>query len=97
MNNNRRNFIKNMGLTLGAASILKLEDLKGMEINDESIFNESAREVPIVNQSDVIVCGAGPAGVAAALSSARSGAKTTLIETHGCLGSMDCRLAYLDF
>ncbi len=37
---------------------------------------------------DVLVAGAGPAGVAAALSSARRGAKTALIETHGCLGGV---------
>ena len=36
----------------------------------------------------MIVCGAGPAGVAAALGAARHGAKTLLIETHGCLGSV---------
>jgi len=35
---------------------------------------------------DVIVCGGGPAGTAAALSAARRGAKTLLIEQGGCLG-----------
>jgi flavin-dependent dehydrogenase len=85
---NRKNFIKNVGLTIGAASILKLEDLRGMGIKDKNMFYESAGKIPIVNQSDVIVCGAGPAGIAAALSAARSGVKTTLIETHGCLGGV---------
>ena len=35
---------------------------------------------------DVIVCGGGPAGVAAAISAARKGVKTLLIERGGCLG-----------
>lgn len=35
---------------------------------------------------DVIVCGGGPAGVAAAVSAGRKGAKTLLIERGGCLG-----------
>ncbi len=51
-------------------------------------FQESARQVPIVEQTDVLVCGGGPAGVAAAIASARGGARTTLIEVHGCLGGV---------
>jgi len=39
-----------------------------------------------VSNIDVIVCGGGPAGFAAALSSARSGAKTVLIEKQNYLG-----------
>ncbi len=35
---------------------------------------------------DVIVAGSGPAGIAAAVSSARMGAKTLLIEWQGCVG-----------
>lgn len=37
---------------------------------------------------DVIVCGGGPAGWAAAVASARTGAKTALIEQQGCLGGI---------
>lgn len=35
---------------------------------------------------DVVVAGAGPAGIAAALEASRSGAKTALIERYGCVG-----------
>lgn len=38
------------------------------------------------HEADVIVCGGGPAGVAAAIASARKGAKTILIEQYGVLG-----------
>jgi hypothetical protein len=44
--------------------------------------------LPVVQEVDVIVCGAGPAGVAAAISAARAGANTFLIEVHGCLGGV---------
>ena len=37
---------------------------------------------------DVIVCGGGPSGISAAVSSARQGAKTALIERYGILGGM---------
>jgi hypothetical protein len=42
----------------------------------------------LVESCDVLVCGAGPAGFAAALSAARQGARVTLIEQHGCLGGV---------
>lgn len=51
-------------------------------------LTEPSRFVSVRGEFDVIVCGAGPAGVAAALSAARSGAKTMLIELHGCLGGV---------
>lgn len=51
-------------------------------------FSEASRSTPVVNQSDVMICGAGPAGVAAAIAAAREGASTTLIELHGCLGGV---------
>lgn len=52
------------------------------------IFHESARDVPVVEACDVVVCGAGPAGIAAAINAARGGAKVRLLEVHGCLGGV---------
>ena len=51
-------------------------------------YHEPAREVPIAEHDDVIVCGAGPAGTAAAIAAARAGAKTRLLEACGCLGGV---------
>ena len=53
-----------------------------------SAVHEPARDVPVVARADVVVCGAGPAGVAAALAAARTGARTVLIEAQGCLGGV---------
>ena len=47
-----------------------------------------SREVNFDDSYDVIVAGGGPAGVAAACSAAREGAKTLLIEATGALGGM---------
>ena len=58
---------------------------------DETVagkFNEPARELSLVEDVDVIVCGAGPAGLAAAITAARAGAKVRLFEVHGCLGGV---------
>lgn len=45
-----------------------------------------AKEYSFGGGYDIVVCGGGPSGVAAALSAARKGAKTLLIEQGGCLG-----------
>ena len=50
--------------------------------------SESARETPIVRRCDVVICGGGPAGIAAAVAAARAGAQTTLLEMQGCLGGV---------
>jgi hypothetical protein len=52
------------------------------------VLREPARELPLRDDADVIVCGAGPAGVAAAVSAARAGARTRLFDLHGCLGGV---------
>jgi hypothetical protein len=51
-------------------------------------FNEPARDIPLAEDADVIVCGGGPAGVTAAITAARAGAKVRLFEWRGCLGGV---------
>ena len=49
-------------------------------------YREPAREIPIVREADVLIIGGGPAGLAAAIASARCGARTVLVERFGYLG-----------
>lgn len=43
---------------------------------------EKAREIPVARKTQVLVCGAGPAGIAAAITATRHGAQTLLLEQH---------------
>jgi FAD dependent oxidoreductase len=49
-------------------------------------INEPARSLDVVAETEVLVVGSGPAGLAAAIASARAGAHTTLIDRYGCFG-----------
>jgi hypothetical protein len=51
-------------------------------------IREPERRTPVAAEVDVLVAGGGPAGIAAALASARHGARTLLIERYGYLGGM---------
>lgn len=51
-------------------------------------IEEAARKTPVKRRADVLVAGAGPAGVCAALAAARRGVDVQLIEVAGCLGGI---------
>ena len=73
----RRHFISAAFAGTAAAQTAPSEDHQ---------FDEPAQKIQLCDDADVIVCGAGPAGIAAAITAARAGARTRLFEVHGCLG-----------
>jgi hypothetical protein len=79
----RRRFLTTAAATAAAAG---LPHASGASHASTNTYHEAARDVPVVEETDVLVAGAGPAGIAAALAAARAGARTRLIETDGCLG-----------
>jgi len=56
-----------------------------MPKNNETV-RESARDIPVYKKVDVVVCGSGSAGLAAAVCAARNGADTLLVERNSFLG-----------
>ena len=49
---------------------------------------EPAHELPVFHETDVVVVGGGPAGFAAAVAAAKTGAKVALVERYGSLGGL---------
>ncbi len=45
-----------------------------------------AQTIPVLAETDVLVVGSGPGGLSAAISSARAGVETMLVERYGCFG-----------
>lgn len=84
----RRTFLK--ASALGAAWLLDAPPSRAADAATPKpgSVHEPARDISIAGEADVVVCGGGPAGVAAAIAAGRKGARTLLLETHGCLGGI---------
>lgn len=54
----------------------------------DKTITEPSRELKVCKETEVLVVGGGPAGVAAAVAAARNGAETVLIERYNHLGGM---------
>ena len=81
----RRQFLTTLAAASGAGAG---HVLPASQTTSAASFHELARDLPLNIDADVIVCGAGPAGVTAAITAARAGAKVRLFELHGSLGGV---------
>lgn len=80
----RRQFVRMAALAAGSTAL----QLAGTVSADPGTdpLHLPTRDVPLAGEYDVVVCGGGPSGVAAALSARRAGMSVLLIESQGQLG-----------
>ncbi|MFV1964556.1 MAG: FAD-dependent oxidoreductase [Pirellulaceae bacterium] len=91
MKTSRRDFMLTAaGCSLGAAATADADSSQSAEVDRPraGVVVVPEREVPVLAEADVLVCGGGPAGIAAACSAARHGAKVVLLERWPSVGGM---------
>ena len=66
----------------------KINDWMKEDKSMNRTYLEPAREIPVLDEVDVLVAGSGPAGFSAAVCAARQGAKTLLVEALGNVGGI---------
>ena len=65
--------------------------------HDARDLYEAARRTPLLAETEVLVLGGGPAGIAAAASAAAAGRATLLVERYGFLGGMGTAAGVTNF
>ena len=86
MKDNRRTFLKNMGLCSGVLLANQIGSLKGKDSDMQEIENNSEVYVTRKIDTDILIAGGGMSGVCAALAAARNGLKVVLIQNRSRLG-----------
>ena len=96
----RRSFISGIPLLSGSVFINSQSAHAGVTRKEHKVVEgeidfsdfptvvEPEQKIPVIAETDVLVIGGGPAGVAAAVSASRAGSKTILVERYNHLGGL---------
>ncbi|NLX96877.1 MAG: FAD-dependent oxidoreductase [Rhodopirellula sp.] len=84
----RRTFVKHIGAAAGAGLLFGAGPAATGAAESAAGQVRFARSIPIARAYDVVVCGGGPSGCAAALAAKREGLTVLLVEGQGQLGGM---------
>jgi FAD-dependent oxidoreductase family protein len=84
----RRMFVKRVGAAAGSGLLLGAQSAVPNEPASKAEQVRYERSMPVGRAYDVVVCGGGPSGCAAALAARREGLTVLLIEGQGQLGGM---------
>jgi 2-polyprenyl-6-methoxyphenol hydroxylase-like FAD-dependent oxidoreductase len=76
------------GRTFFQAEVFSAGRLTPRPVRPADMIEEPARHVPLFRCCDVLVVGGGPAGTAAAIAAARTGAEVVLLERYNHLGGL---------
>jgi len=66
----------------------KVRDNRSSAVLIDGKVIQPRRQLPVLTETDVLVVGGGPAGIAAAIAAKRAGAKVTIIERYGHFGGL---------
>lgn len=84
----RRSFVKRVGVAAGSGLLFGAGPNAANAAESETGQLRFERSIPVGNTYDVVVCGGGPSGCAAALAAKREGLTVLLVEGQGQLGGM---------
>lgn len=95
----RRDLLKLAGVTAVGAVLSGKNEVEAAEKISGDTISYNGKKIPVLYSVDVCICGGGPSGTAAAVNSAKNGAKTLLIERGialGGLGVLGCVYPFMD-
>jgi ribulose 1,5-bisphosphate synthetase/thiazole synthase len=67
---------------------LRYTNVRRTVMSSKKVYVQKQRSIPVYKKVDVVVAGGGPGGIGAAISAARNGADTLLVERHSFPGGM---------